>query len=361
MRRKILYIFLFLVGIFSSCQDIYNPEIDEYPDALVVEGILTDQNDYVTIKLTRSAGFKESSYFASERKATVEVHSVGGLTYSTTEITAGNYQTNEPVQTTVGEGYFVKIVTSRGEEYQSSVEAMMKPCSIDSIYLTDSIFREVTYNYWGEPVVEDYKGITFSVLPREPEGERVGFLYKWNALINYGVTSSQSMSSFSYHCWDEMVSNSIYVYDYYHDELINELPVGELHALSYYTLGPLPIDSTRFQGTIDGIYLSSMYYHLKQYAITKEGASYWRSVKNQSEASGKLFDPVEEQIIGNIRCVSDSNKVAFGYFNVASFSDMVVVAKLNRDTIGVRKIVEFIPKAPSDEDCFLNIYPDFWF
>jgi hypothetical protein len=352
---------LLIVGIISACQDLYTPEIEKFPNALVVEGMITDQNDYVTVKLTRSASFNEGAYFFGEKKATVTIESTGGDSFSTTEISRGNYQTNEPIPTEVGEGYFVHIFTSGGEEYRSETEYMMPASSIDSIYLTDSIFRDLNYNYWGEPVVKDYTGITFAVLPKEPEGGNVGFIYKWNSLINYYVYSTAGLNGFSYFCWDEMESNTIYVYDYFHDEYINELPIGDLHSLSYYTIGPLPIDSTRFEGTISSIYTSSMYYHLKQYTVTKKGAKFWQSVKNQSEASGKLFDPVEEQIYGNIVCISDSSKVAFGYFNVASYADKIISVKLNHDRVGERKIVEFMPQAPSDEDCILNRIPEFWF
>lgn len=362
MRRNIHYILILLVVIVSACQDLYTPEIEEMPDALVVEGMLTDQTDYVTVKLTHSASFNDDSYYSSEKKATVTIESSGGALYSTTEISNGVYQTNEPVATTVGEGYFVKIITSAGDEYRSEIEEMMPPCSIDSIYLTDSTFRDLTYDYWGDPVVSDYKGICFAVLPKEPDSVNAGFLYKWNSLVNYYVYSTSGLTGFSYFCWDEMESSSIYVYDYFHDESIAELPIGDLHSLSYYTLGPLPIDSSRFEGTLSTIYISGMYYHLRQYAITKNGATYWRSVKNQSEASGQLFDPVEEQICGNIYCVNDSSKNAFGYFNVASYSDQVVRVVLLQNKVGEMKIVTSMPDATVDEDCApVNTLSEYWF
>jgi len=360
MKRNIQYILFFMAVIFTACQDLYSPEIESFSDALVVEGILTDQNEYVTVKLSRSASFSDDSYFYGERKAVVSIESASGNSWGTTEIGRGTYQTNEPVSAIVGEGYYVKIITSGGEEYRSEIEQMMPPTSIGSVFLTDSIFRDLSYNYWGEPVVSDFAGISFAVRPNDTEGESIGYLYKWNALTNYTIYSTAGPAGFNYFCWEELISNSIYVYDYYNDDYIIELPVGDLHSLSYYMLSPLPIDSSRFEGVITTVATTGLYYHLKQYAITKKGAKYWRSVKNQSEASGKLFDPVEEQIYGNIRCVSDSNKIAFGYFNVASYSHLVLGVKLKPEKIGQINIVEFMPQAPSPEDCILNAKPDFW-
>jgi hypothetical protein len=361
MKRNLIYFFLLLVGIIQACEDVYKPNVEDTPSALVVEGMLTDQNDYVKVKLTHSVPFNDDSNFYTERKATVTIESTGGKSYSTTEVGNGVYQTNEPVPTTVGEEYFVKIITSKNVEYQSKKEKMVPPCGIDSIYLLDSTFRELTYDYWGEPVVTDYKGICFAVLPKEPDTVNAGFLYKWNALVNSYIYSTQGPAGYSYYCWEEMSSNAILVYNYFRDEYINKLPVGDLHSLSYYALGPYPIDSANFQGTISSVMTTGIYYHLRQYAITKDGAKYWQSVKKQSEASGQLFDPVEEQIIGNIFCKSDSTKKAFGYFNVASFTDQVVAVALKQDKVGAMRITDFMPESPTGNDSCFNFAPDFWF
>ena len=226
---------------------------------------------------------------------------------------------------------------------------------LDSIYLSDSIFKEVNYDYWGDPIVKDYNGIDISVKPKTTE-EGVGFIYKWNALVNYFVETSNN----NYYCWKVMSPNAVYVYDYAKDDYTNELPLGDVHFLSYQRLSPLPIDTSRFKGTISDAYSSSFYYHLSQYAITRDGTKFWRSVKNQSEASGKLFDPVEEQIVGNIYCVSDSSKIAFGYFNTSSFSEKFITVKLTTNSFTDVKTVNIIPVTQSDEDCYSQ-QPDFWY
>jgi hypothetical protein len=368
MKNKTTYLFLFLLFIFYGCESVYEPKIDEYPGALVVEGMLTDQNDYAKIQLSRSVPFNKSSYFRGDRNAKVSIESESGLSYPTIQIGAGLYQTKEKIKTQIGDGYYLKILTLDGEEYRSNIEKMVSPTPIDSIYLSDSTYKDLTYNYWGEPVVKDYQGITISVIPREPSESEVGFLYKWNALVNYSVTTlyysledPESSSNLSYYCWKQLYSNQIYVYEYVHDDYINELPMADLHSISLHSLSPLPIDSSRFDGDLISVNATSFYYHLRQYTISKEGSKFWRSVKNQSEASGKLFDPVEEQIIGNIHCVTDSSKVAFGFFNVTSFSDKVIGVELTIDGHkGVRK-VDIMPIVEMDEDCYLNEKPDFWY
>jgi hypothetical protein len=361
MKQNVLYIIFFLLIGFYSCESYYVPEMDQLPSAIVVEGMLTDQNDYTTIKITRSNSFDDVSYYFGEKGATVTIESESGKSYPTREISIGNYQTKEPVQTTVGERYYLKIETSDGEKYRSNYEKMLPSTPIDSIYLTDSTFMDISYNDLGDPIVKDYRGITFSIVPHEPAEAEVGFLYKWNALVNYYVSSSSPSRDFFYYCWKQMSPDQIYVYDYVHDDYINELPLGDLHSLSFHKLSPLPIDSSRFIPTIKDVYSTSFYYHLRQYTITKDGSKFWRSVKNQSEASGKLFDPVEEQIVGNIHCVSDSTKLAFGFFNTASFSHKIIWVKLLYEKHGSVKSVDIMPIAPSVNDCMLDERPDFWY
>lgn len=367
MKKYLIYTILALPVILANCEDYYEPEIEQYPNALVVEGILTDQGEHAQVKLTRSAGFNEHSYFASEQGAKVTIESLSNEKWGTTEIRNGLYETNSPVNTREGEHYFVKIVTADGEEYRSEVEKMVPHTTIDSIYLTDSLFKDVQYNYWGEPVVRNFEGINFSIIPSVKPGSKVGFLYKWNALLNYYIYSTEMAATFSYYCWKEFRSNLIYVYDYGQDDRIKELPMGDLHFLSYYTLSPEPIDTSLYEGTISLAYSTSFYYHLKQYTITEKGAGFWRSVKNQTEASGKLFDPIEEQIIGNIYCVTDSSKVAFGYFNTASFSDRVIKVTLVTEPFSGVRTIDVMPDAPNqDFNCgvgedYYNVKPDFWF
>ena len=141
MKRYIYYIFLLLIT--WSCEDYYVPELEKYPDALVVDGILTDQSDYTTIRLTRSANFDEPSSFVGEKGAIVTIESDNGESYSTKEISRGFYQTVDQIKTSVGVGYWLKIITSDGTEYRSNVEKMPSPNPVDSIYLTDTVFRDV--------------------------------------------------------------------------------------------------------------------------------------------------------------------------------------------------------------------------
>ncbi|MBP7510124.1 MAG: DUF4249 domain-containing protein [Prolixibacteraceae bacterium] len=371
MKHILKYILIISAVALYSCEDYYVPEIEQFPDAIVIEGMITDQEDYVTIQVNRSASFNKSSYFFSEKNATVTVESGWGWSYPAREISRGVYQTTEKIKTTPSEEFRVRVITSKGEKYRSEWEKMPPKCPIDSIYLKDTIFRDINLDYWGQPVARDYDGINFSIIPHEPEDENVGFLYKWNALSNYYVLSSTGPSEFNYYCWKRMKSNQFYVYDYDRDDYISELPLSDIHFLSYYAFSPFPVDSSRFTpefdppllvpATVKNIYISSFYYQLRQYVISKKASTFWQGIKNQSEASGKLFDPIEEQIYGNIYCEDDSTKKAFGYFTTASYSSKIISGKIGSDYFDKVKIVDLMPVVTEEEDCFLGEIPDFWY
>jgi len=373
MKFNIQYIITIVSLFLWGCEDVYVPELETTENALVVECQLTDREEFVNIKLSRTVPFEDRSYFFGERQAQVYLKSVGGEQYEAKEVSKGNYQTSVQVKPKIGEGYYLYIRTKDSLEYQSDVEIMMPPSDVEDIHLTDTISRQINTDYWGNPYVTDFEGIMISVLPTVPEDPNVGFLYKWNALINYYILCDVPPKSYSFYCWKNVNSSLIYIYDYNERETNNQLILDDLHFLSYYGISPQPIDSSRFSILnpmtkkpellpISSAYSTSFYYRLRQYTITKKGADFWKGVKRQSEATGKLFDPVEEQLITNIHCITDEAVPAFGFFNTASFSERIIRVHLKPHNFTDIYEIDVMPVSDSDEDCgIVGEKPDFWY
>jgi hypothetical protein len=372
MRSKYILILALFSLLIWGCEDYYVPELQSVEQALVVECQLTNLNEFVTIRLGRTVPFDKRSYFFAERHATVTLRSVSGEEFATKEVLNGVYQTIEKVAPRVGEGYFLKMITKDGLEYQSRVEEMMPPTDIANIQLADTIVREVSMDYWGDPYVNNFPGVQISVLPEKPLREDVGFIYKWNALVNYYVLCGAPPMEYSFYCWKNMVSSLVYNYDFNDDETGNQLILDDVNFLSYYALSPQPIDSSRFfvknQQTkkneivpIAKNYSTGFYYRLRQYTVTNSGAEFWKGVKKQSEATGKLFDPVEEQLSTNIFCVTDPSVPAFGFFNTAAVVEKIL--KIDLTTKGFENVsqIDIMPVTEMEEDCLLFEKPDFWF
>lgn len=361
MKKSIHYIYILIFIALWGCEDYYVPEIDRAPNSLVVEGILTDKHEQLTVKLSRTIPFDDRSYFYGERNARVTLQSKSGENFNMREYASGYYITNDSVQAREGELYRLYIKTDEGDVYTSDWEIMMGHNDIAEIQYVDSVYKEVNYDYWGDPFVTDFNGIFVSVMPEPPSDSNVGYLYKWNSLINYYVYSSEGMNSYSYYCWKKMYSNTLYVYDHNESQTGHSIILDNLHFMSYYSLYPNHLDTARFDGEIQQAYSTSFYYLLEQYTITKRGTEFWKGVKRQSEATGKLFDPVEEDIITNMHCDSDTNKLCLGYFNTASFSEMIMRVGITNKKI--RDVVQFsyFPMPKETEDCLLGEQTEFWY
>jgi hypothetical protein len=60
--------------------------------------------------------------------------------------------------------------------------------------------------------------------------------------------------------------------------------------------------------------------YINLYTINNETYLYYKSLKEQMLSEGKLFDPVASQLAGNIKCITDPEKKAIGFFEASSVS-----------------------------------------
>jgi hypothetical protein len=60
--------------------------------------------------------------------------------------------------------------------------------------------------------------------------------------------------------------------------------------------------------------------YLNQYTLNNETFLYYKNLNEQIQSEGKLFDPVAAQLTGNIKCISDPEKRAIGFFEASSVS-----------------------------------------
>ena len=58
--------------------------------------------------------------------------------------------------------------------------------------------------------------------------------------------------------------------------------------------------------------------YLNQYTLNNETYLYYKSLNEQMQSEGKLFDPIAAQLTGNIKCISDPEINAIGFFEASS-------------------------------------------
>jgi hypothetical protein len=86
------------------------------------------------------------------------------------------------------------------------------------------------------------------------------------------------------------------------------------------------------------------------------------------QSEGKLFDPVAAQLTGNIKCISDPEKKAIGFFEASSVSCSAYIVDLrNLENSQPRLIKAPCILPPEPDGCLINRpgsihnnIPSFW-
>ena len=70
----------------------------------------------------------------------------------------------------------------------------------------------------------------------------------------------------------------------------------------------------------DTLYAKGCILLLEQYGTSKESYEYREKLNSQFSAVGSLFDPIQNQVYGNIICKTNPSKVVYGYFDLNSYA-----------------------------------------
>lgn len=350
---------MFVALLLLACEEPFIPDLEGGKASLVVNGMISLEAGPVSLELTRAVPYNENQKMKAEKDAIVTLMDGNGQSWSMKEYTDGYYETIDSVYPQAGESYFIEIETSDGHRYQSAPDTMPCPAVIMTVSFIDSVYTSILYDAWGQPYLNTSKGCYVSVQPETRQNSKNGFLYQWNALSNYFVVSESEEYTFWYYCWNEIVSNSYFLYDQSKVKNTGLLLPDELYFMSYHFLSPLPLDSSRFEGTVASAHTQSFYYHLRQYTLSESGQKYWKSIMQQSEASGKLFDPVDAQVSSNMLCLSNPAINVHGAFLAAPYHDRLLAVTLRHNQLDTFYEIDFFPNAPADEACMSEKTP-FW-
>jgi hypothetical protein len=361
--RIVIIFFLIIIGLLTSCYKVYDPEIDTDKKVLVVNGMITNKTDTYHILLTYAESFNSGGTGLPVSAANVYVTDDQGNSYIFHERGIGNY-ISDSLQFTghPGRTYWLHVVTPDGEEYKSDPQPLFPEASPDSVYaeFDNKVILERTtglkVNTHGANMLTDIRNQT-DTLPRFRVTSNLvtqylyGEYYCWktdNANPNINLTGgeySEGSSSIKKHavCF---LDDNLFCY-----AVIYALRYSEKDS-SYHVV----------RGTD---YQSFMIHHrilyLNQYTLNNETYLYYKSLDEQMQSEGKLFDPIAAQLNGNIKCITDPEKKAIGFFEASSVSYsayMVDFRNLKNAQPSIIKIPYILPPEPNG--CRVNSAPLFW-
>ena len=309
-----------VILIINSCISQFIPDASEEKELLVVEGLITDQPEINTIKLSLSRPLGQKNVATPLSGCSVSILEDERPSYQLTETIPGTYVTDPALfQGKIGSKYILQINTDNtpiGNFSFESVPMELKPVPpIDTIFYETKIIRK---NELGP----DDEGIQIYLNTHDPSKScqfyRWDFTETWEFQLPYYVPNRV--------CWLTNRSGSIY---------IKNTSVLAENRINRFPLNFISNGTDR---------LSVKYSVLvNQYSLNEDEFSYWERLQNISDEVGSLYDLTPASIPGNIRCVDDPNKHVLGYFSVSARSSKRVFIKES-----LSNIVNLYNDCPSD-------------
>ncbi|SHI35199.1 protein of unknown function [Hymenobacter daecheongensis DSM 21074] len=289
-----------LLVMLSGCIDEYMPDaISTAKSHLVVDGFI-NPTGITTITLSRTYPVGLNSPPPPETKATVYIEQEGGNRYAMPETaTKGTYQ-SASLKLDMSKPYHLRLTTAAGKQYASEYVAAKLTPPIDNvrwqaaadglnIYVNSHDAKNTTQYYRWE-----YEETWEIMPPFRP-------LYEYNRFTRQMVPNTAGYPSI---CWGTAKSSAVALTKTtsLSQDIVADFPLRSLAS----TESPL-----RYRYSI----------LVKQYAHTPEEYAYWSQLKKTTEDIGTLFDPLPSQITGNVRCLNDTEELAFGYVGAHSAAE----------------------------------------
>jgi hypothetical protein len=330
--KPVYILFILSIGLMTSCYKIYEPKIEKGQNVLVVNGMITNKTETYHIMLSYADPYNSSTSSEPAGGANIYVTDDLGKQYSFHEVNKGDYA-SDSIQFTGNPGrkYRLHIVTPDQEEYESATQHLFPEVSPDSAY-TEFTTQSVLDKNTGLKSVMHGANI-FADIPNGsdtiPQFRFTSNLVKqYYYIISFRLRWNISLF-FNYYCWLTVNSNpdinltgvnysvnSSAIRKHFVCFLNNDFTV----YAPRYDLKLNMDDTTDVKHTTS--YRNYDIHHrivyLNLYTLNSDTYQYYRSLDAQMQSEDRLFDPVAAQLTGNIKCITDPDKKAIGYFEASS-------------------------------------------
>jgi hypothetical protein len=345
------YLFVIIVITISSCRVPYDPDIEGDQEILVVDAFLTNHTGASYVKLSTAIPYDSAKYCPRVQNATVSLIDENHNSIPFSETSAGYYEPGATFAGQINLAYKLNVIMPNGDIYVSQMETIpeeMEPVSVYGGYDQVEYLSEDAYGKTVK-ITEDVSVLYFDYI-----GETAAPHFRYNStqLIEYGIPTERG----SYYCWRTVTDNSL--------RFTNEKYTSSSVNVYKQEVSLSPASGRML---VDAIYADSMIVvneHkriviVNQYRLNDDSYAYYKKIKAQSDAEGKLFDPVISQISGNISCVNASKPVV-GFFEASNLKTMSYA--MSRNGLGsfiTITRVNNLPPHPLSGYIF-NQKPDFW-
>jgi len=352
MRRMII-LSVIIFETITSCKELYDPKIDIIETPLVIDGLITDQANPYSIKLTKALPFNNNnvSEYATEytgvSKAKVTVSDDCGHTYHFTEIDTGGVYMSDPAEFigVPGRSYMLSIKTIDNKEYRSAPQLLLPNnfnVKVSAEFGTrDQLVKDGSGAYNKETV--QGTNIFFDIENNEDTTIRFRFeqkIYKEYVEIPLGIVI----------CWGIVQQKDLINIT---DSLTSNKNI-EKHIVCF--LPNIKPEVWVEKGIDYSRVVTALIPKITQFRLNPETYQFYKNCNTLLAANGKIFDPMAFQVNGNMKCISDNTVEVLGFFE-ASSARISYYALYNGS-----KIIHYRNGyAPYDSGCIGMPAPDWWF
>jgi hypothetical protein len=295
MRQLRLIVILLILINTNSCIINYVPDIGDYEEVLVVEGLITDQPGTNTIKISKSQPLWKRLYPKPLTGCKVTITDDLGQSFSLEEeVTFGTYSTDPAsFRGVIGREYTLHIRTTKESvnlSYESLPMKMIPVPPIDTIYYEKKIFTESNL-----PV----EGCNIYLNTHDPSNNCRFYRWEYSETWEFHLPLNFTNKV----CWISNYPEAIHIKNAY--------LLSETNVIRYplFTISD-PVDRLSIKYSI----------LVNQFSLNEDEYLYWERLKNTIDQTGGLYDLIPASIPNNIYCIEEPYRKVLGYFSVSAVS-----------------------------------------
>lgn len=311
MRRFSLWYFLLLPALLCvavSCEEEFSPELDKYDDLLVVDGLLTNGDPSVMVKLSVSSRVYDKKYIPLA-DAVVFISDQDNDIVTLSETSSGTYKSADSTfRGQAGNVYQLHIELPNGRNYISDACILKPSVPIDSVYglAQNPELGEIDF---------DAPGLQFYVENHSQASDTNYYLWRLAQTWKY-----RSSFNIDYTWQGQLIPypNPDSLHTCWHTTDVGQLIFASTEYLSPGAEAHFPLHYVSTETKLLSIRYSLL---VKQLNISKSAYLFFNAIEQQNLDQGDLWSKQPIQIRGNMHNVNHPDEPVLGFFIVAGAAE----------------------------------------
>lgn len=308
MRIKNIFILLLIILAFNSCVEEFWPDINNYGNIVVVDGLLTNEDDPCEVRLSVSSSINDEELIPISG-ASVYILDDQEIETPLIETDTGIYRIPDPsFRAIVGTSYQLHILFPNGTRLESDMCKLIAPTPIDTVYGLIESHETLDYNH-------DLQGIQFYIDNHSDNKDTCNYL--WNLYQTFEYRSSFNIN----YTWEGefiLYPNPDSLRTCWITRQVNNIFTFSTKYLDKPILTKFPLNYVSTQRRELSIRYSLL---VKQLSISDNAYEYWSELQKQNSSQDNMYTQQPIQIKGNINDVNNADNLILGYFTVAGVSE----------------------------------------